>query len=176
MTRRTADSPNAVQSRNFALSVLLLAVTALATWLFILPAQAQNYPTRVIRMIVPYPAGGTSDLLARVLAQKMSDSMGQPIVIENIGGAAGTTGAAAVAKAEPDGYTLLFGYATQFTMAPALYRKLPYDPVTSFAPIGGVVRFHFLITAYSAMPFNTLSELVSYAKAKPGELNYASPG
>jgi tripartite-type tricarboxylate transporter receptor subunit TctC len=115
-------------------------------------------------------------LLARVIAQKMSDSMGQPIMIENIGGAAGTTGAAAVAKAEPDGYTLLFGYATQFTMAPALYRKLPYDPVASFAPIGGVVRFHFLITAYSEMPFNTLSELVSYAKSKPGELTYASPG
>jgi tripartite-type tricarboxylate transporter receptor subunit TctC len=106
----------------------------------------------------------------------MSESMGQPMVVENVGGAAGTTGAANVAKAEPDGYVLLFGYATQFSIAPALYRNLAYDPLISFKPIGGVVRFHFLMTAYSSMPFNTLRELVSYAKSKPGELNYASPG
>jgi tripartite-type tricarboxylate transporter receptor subunit TctC len=169
-------SPNMTQSAGSVLRLPILIATALSACFFALAVHAESYPTRAIRVIVPYPAGGTSDLLARVLAQKMSDSMGQPIVIENIGGAAGTTGAASAAKAEPDGYTLLFGYATQFTMAPALYRKLAYDPVTSFAPIGGVVRFHFLITAYSAMPFNTLSELVSYAKSKPGELTYASPG
>ncbi len=85
---------------------------------------AETYPSRFIRMVVPYPAGGTSDVLARVLAKKMGDSMGQQIVIENIGGAAGTIGAASVARAEPDGYTLIFGYATQFTIAPALYQSL----------------------------------------------------
>src|SRR5262245_60448181 len=82
------------------------------------PALGADYPTRVIRMVVPYPAGGTSDVLARVLAKKMGDSMGQNIIIENIGGAAGTIGATAVSRAAPDGYTLIFGYATQYTIAP----------------------------------------------------------
>jgi tripartite-type tricarboxylate transporter receptor subunit TctC len=138
--------------------------------------QAADYPSRAIRMIVPYPAGGTSDVLARVLAKKMGDSMGQSIVIENIGGAAGTIGATAVSRATPDGYTLIFGYATQFTIAPALYQNLNYDPIKSFSPIGSVVRFHFLMTAYSAVPVKTLPELVAHAKANPGKLTYASPG
>jgi tripartite-type tricarboxylate transporter receptor subunit TctC len=140
------------------------------------PAQAADYPSRVIRMIVPYPAGGTSDVLARVLAKKMGDSMGQTIVVENIGGAAGTIGATTVARAAPDGYTLIFGYATQFTIAPALYQNLSYDPIKSFIPIGSVVRFHFVMTAHSALPVNSLPELVAYAKTKPGKITYASPG
>ena len=127
-------------------------------------------------MIVPYPAGGTSDVLARVLAKKMGDSMGQQIVIENIGGAAGTIGAGSVARAEPDGYTLIFGYATQFTIAPVLYQNLTYDPLRSFVPIGSVVRFHFLMTAYSGLPVNSLADVVAYAKANPGKLTFASPG
>ena len=127
-------------------------------------------------MVVPYPAGGTSDVLARVLAKKMGDSMGQQIVIENIGGAAGTIGAGSVARAEPDGYTLIFGYATQFTIAPVLYQNLTYDPLRSFVPIGSAVRFHFLMTAYSGLPVNSLADVVSYAKANPGKLTFASPG
>jgi tripartite-type tricarboxylate transporter receptor subunit TctC len=154
------------------LPLVLCALGALLS----LPAQAADYPNRVIRMIVPYPAGGTSDVLARVLAKKMGDSMGQSIVIENIGGAAGTIGATAVARAAPDGYTLIFGYATQFTIAPVLYQNLNYDPIKSFAPIGSVVRFHFLMTAYSALPVKTLPDLVAHAKANPGKLSYASPG
>jgi tripartite-type tricarboxylate transporter receptor subunit TctC len=140
------------------------------------PALATDYPTRVIRMIVPYPAGGTSDVLARVLAKKMGDNMGQNIIIENIGGAGGTIGAITVSRAPPDGYTLIFGYATQFTIAPALYQNLSYDPIKSFTPIGTVVRFHFLMTAYSALPANSLPELVAHAKANPGKVTYASPG
>jgi tripartite-type tricarboxylate transporter receptor subunit TctC len=154
----------------FAL-VALCGAVALAP-----PARADSYPTRAIRMIVPYPAGGTSDVLGRVLAKRMGDSMGQTIVIENVGGAAGTIGAGNVARAAPDGYTLLFGYATQFTIAPAIYPSLPYDPIKSFTPIGSVVRFHFLMTAFSALPVATLPELVAYAKAHPGKLTYASPG
>ena len=154
------------------LPLVLCALGALLS----VPAQAADYPNRVIRMIVPYPAGGTSDVLARVLAKKMGDSMGQSIVIENIGGAAGTIGATAVARAAPDGYTLIFGYATQFTIAPVLYQNLNYDPIKSFAPIGSVVRFHFLMTAYSALPVKTLPNLVAHAKANPGKLTYASPG
>jgi tripartite-type tricarboxylate transporter receptor subunit TctC len=128
-----------------------LLVLILSTLLSNLPARADTYPSRFIRMVVPYPAGGTSDVLARVLAKKMGDSMGQQIVIENIGGAAGTIGAGSVARAEPDGYTLIFGYATQFTIAPVLYQNLTYDPLRSFVPIGSAVRFHFLMTAYSGL-------------------------
>jgi tripartite-type tricarboxylate transporter receptor subunit TctC len=155
--------------------VLLIAA---ALWALVLaPASyAQNYPSRFIRMIVPYPPGGTSDVLARVLAKKMGDRMGQHIAIENIGGAAGTIGAGNVARAEPDGYTLIFGYATQFTIAPVLYQNLTYDPLRSFTPIGSVVRFHFLMTAYSGLPVNSLADVVSYAKANPGKLTFASPG
>jgi tripartite-type tricarboxylate transporter receptor subunit TctC len=156
--------------------LLPLGLLALSVLLASAPAHAADYPDRAIRMIVPYPVGGTSDVLARVLAKKMGDSMGQTIVVENIGGAAGTIGAATVARATPDGYTLIFGYATQFTIAPALYHNLTYDPLKSFVPIGSVVRFHFLMTAYSALPVNTLSDLVAYAKARPGKLTYASPG
>jgi tripartite-type tricarboxylate transporter receptor subunit TctC len=152
---------------------ILLALGAL---LLAGPALAADYPTRVIRMVVPYPAGGTSDVLARVLAKKMGDNMGQTIIIENIGGAAGTIGASNVARAAPDGYTLIFGYATQFTIAPALYQNLTYDPIKSFTPIGSVVRFHFLMTAYSALPVTSLPALVEHAKKNPGKLTYASPG
>jgi tripartite-type tricarboxylate transporter receptor subunit TctC len=155
------------------LPLVLIALSALCPSV---SAHAADYPNRVIRMIVPYPAGGTSDVLARVLAKKMGDNMGQSLIIENIGGAAGTIGATAVARATPDGYTLIFGYATQFTIAPALYQNLSYDPIKSFVPIGSVVRFHFLMTAYSALPVNSLSELVAHAKTNPGKLTYASPG
>jgi tripartite-type tricarboxylate transporter receptor subunit TctC len=144
---------------------LTIALSALA---LTSPARSESYPTRTIRMIVPYPAGGTSDVLARVLAKKLGDSMGQTVVIENVGGAAGTIGAGNVARAPADGYTLL--------IAPAIYQNLTYDPIKSFSPIGSVVRFHFLMTAYSALPFDSLPELVTYAKANPGKLTYASPG
>jgi tripartite-type tricarboxylate transporter receptor subunit TctC len=156
----------------------VVSLIAAALWALVLaPASyAESYPSHFIRMIVPYPAGGTSDVLARVLAKKMGDSMGQQMVIENIGGAAGTIGAGNVARAEPDGYTLIFGYATQFTIAPVLYQNLTYDPLRSFVPIGGVVRFHFLMTAYSGLPVNSLADVVAYAKANPGKLTFASPG
>jgi tripartite-type tricarboxylate transporter receptor subunit TctC len=156
----------------------LASVTAavVAALLFVSPLHAASYPTRIIKLVVPYPAGGTSELIARVLAKKMGDNMGQTIVIENVGGASGAIGAERVANATPDGYTLLFGYATQFTIVPAINRSLPYDPLKSFKPVGAVARFYFLITANSRMPFKTLAEFVSYAKAHPGDLTFASPG
>src|SRR5215468_6767402 len=149
--------------------MLSLVLVALGALFPAVSVSAAEYPTRVIRMIVPYPAGGTSDVLARVLAKKMGDSMGQTIIIENIGGAAGTIGATTVSRAPPDGYTLIFGYATQFTIAPTIYQNLSYDPIMSFTPIGSVVRFHFLMTAYSALPVNSLPELVAHAKANAGK-------
>src|SRR5262245_26775907 len=156
--------------------IVSLVLAVLGGMLLATSSDAQTYPNRFIRMVVPYPAGGTSDVLARVLAKKMGDSMGQQIVIENIGGAAGTIGAGSVARAEPDGYTLIFGYATQFTIAPALYQNLTYNPIRSFTPIGSVVRFHFLMSAYASLPVNSLADVVAYAKANPGKLTYASPG
>ncbi len=149
----------------------LMAITALMS-----PAGAQTYPTRVIKIVVPYPAGGTSELLGRALAKKISEDFGEPVSIDNVAGAAGAIGAARVASAPADGYTLLFGYATQFTISPAIRSTLPYDPVKSFIPIGGVARFSFLITANARTPIKTLKDLVDDAKQQPGKLTYASPG
>jgi tripartite-type tricarboxylate transporter receptor subunit TctC len=155
---------------------LFLSSLVLGTLLGASHAVAQSYPSRHIKLVVPFPPGGTSEVLARVLAKKMGDSMGQSIVIENIAGATGAVGGAAVARAVPDGHTLLFGYSPQFTTAPVLSSSLNYDPVKSFQPIGTVAQFYLLFTAYSKMPFNTMRELSSYAKAHPGKLSYGSPG
>jgi tripartite-type tricarboxylate transporter receptor subunit TctC len=164
--------PNIASTIRGLASVLTISVAV--NWCA--PVQAEDYPTRVIRIVVPYPAGGTSEVLARLMAKKMGEDFGQPVVIDNVGGASGTIGATRVANATADGYSLLFGYATQFTIAPAIQAGLSYDPVKSFIPLGGVARFPFLITAFSAMPFNTMSEFVAYAKKNPGKLTYASPG
>src|SRR5271168_3788596 len=141
-----------------------------------LPAAAQSFPTRPIEFVVPYPPGGTSEVIARVLAKKMGESMGTRIFIENDSGASGTIGAANVARATPDGYTLLFGYSPIFNAAPALMAKVPYDPIKSFEPIGSVAQFYLLTTAYHTVPFNTVPQLIAYARANPGKLNYGSPG
>jgi tripartite-type tricarboxylate transporter receptor subunit TctC len=140
------------------------------------PAAAQPFPARPIQLVVPYPPGGTSEVIARVLAKKMGENMGTSVIVENVGGASGTIGAATVARAAPDGYTLLFGYSPNFTATPLLMPRLSYDPITSFAPIGGIAQFYQVTTAYHTEPFNTVPELVAYAKANPGKLSYGSPG
>jgi tripartite-type tricarboxylate transporter receptor subunit TctC len=146
------------------------------------PAAAQpfpnhpTFPNHPIQFVVPYPPGGTSEVIARVLAKKMGESLGTSIIIENIGGASGTIGATNVARAAPDGHTLLFGYSPIFNSAPALMPKLAYDPIKSFEPIGTVAQFYQLMTAYHTEPFNTVPELVAYAKANPGKLAYGSTG
>lgn len=156
---------------------LLLACTTLAAGMFpALQGMAQTFPSKPVKIVVPYVPGGTSELLARMLAKKMSEGLGQPVLIENIGGAGGTLGTAAVARAAPDGYTLVFGYNSGLTIAPGLYPKLPYDPVASFTPIGTVARFYFIVTAHTSVPANTLPELIAYAKANPGKLTYGTAG
>lgn len=137
---------------------------------------AADYPVKPIRLIVPYAPGGTSEVLARSLAQKMNEGIKQPIHIENIGGAGSTIGIGAAARAAPDGYTLLFGYSSGLTMAPGFYSNLPYDPLRSFAPIGSVARFFMLMTAGAAVPANNLKELVALAKREPGKLTYGTAG
>lgn len=156
--------------------ILFLMTMILGTSIEMRAVHAESYPSRVIKIVVPYPAGGTSEVLARVLANKMSGDFGQSVIVENVAGASGLIGAERVANAAPDGYTLLFGYATQLTILPVIQDKLPYDPVKSFAPIGGVARFYFLMTANAKLPVKTLPDLVAYAKLHPAELTYASPG
>ena len=158
-------------------STLRLASALLASGLvFATGAAAQGFPSKALKIVVPFVPGGTSEFLARTLAKKLSDNLGQQVLIENIGGAGSTLGTAAVARAAPDGYTMVFGYNSGLTIAPGLYPKLPYDPLTSFTPIGTIARFYFVITAQSSLPANTLPELIAYAKANPGKLTYGTAG
>jgi tripartite-type tricarboxylate transporter receptor subunit TctC len=158
------------------MSLLALVVVATLATATTVPAAAADYPIKPIRLIVPYPPGGTSEVLARSLAQKMGERLKQPLYIENIGGAGSTLGSGVAAHAAPDGYTLLFGYSSGLTMAPGFFTNLPYDPLKSFTPIGSVARFFMVMTATNALPANNLKELIALAKREPGKLTYASAG
>ena len=149
----------------------LLALTAAFTGV----AQAQQYPNRPIRMFVGYPAGGGADALARLTATHLSEALGQQVVVDNRAGAGGTLAADAVAKAQPDGYTLLFG-ETGLLIAPAIYASLPFDPVKSFAAVGSVAVLPLVVVANPAVPAKNAAELVALLKANPGKYSYASPG
>jgi tripartite-type tricarboxylate transporter receptor subunit TctC len=150
------------------LAVMLLAVPP-AAW-------AQNFPSRVIRLIVPYPAGGPTDVVARIVANSLSEKLHQSVVVENRpGGAAGTVGAHAVVSAEPDGYTLLLSQVGSLTIAPSLY-KLDYDPLRDLAPIAIVAVTPEVLTVHPSVPAHSLAEFLAYAKANPGKLNFGSPG
>ena len=132
-----------------------------------------QYPTKPISIIVPFPAGTANDLVGRILAADMSASMGQPVVVQNRPGANSAIGAAAVAAAPPDGYTLLL--ATAGTVAlPAMVRSLPYDTQSDFTPISSVSRFVLFLYVNSELPIKTFPELLAYARANPGQLNYAT--
>jgi len=137
---------------------------------------AQTYPARPIRMVVPYPAGGTTDLLARGIAQKMGEALGQQVVVENRTGAGGNIGSDLVAKSKPDGYTLLMGTIASHAINPNLYRDLPYDAVKDFAPIALVATLPNLLVVNPTVPVKTVKELIALARARPGELAFASAG
>ena len=152
------------------LSSLLLVVAAAS-------ALAQgNYPDRPVRIIVPVPAGGPADALARIVGERLAQSLGKPFVIENKAGAGGNIGMEQGARAAPDGYTLTLAPVGNLTVAPALYAKLPYDPVKDFAPITVLAVVPNVLIVHPSVPAKTVAELVALAKAKPGSLNYASPG
>ena len=141
------------------------------------PALSQTaYPTRPITLVVPFPAGGALDIVARELAREMSPLLGQVIVVENRAGAAGTIGSAAVAKAVPDGYTLLFGSLATHALGPALYPKIQYDALKDFSPITQVTSAPLVFASSATLPVNSVSQLIALAKSKPGVLNYASTG
>jgi tripartite-type tricarboxylate transporter receptor subunit TctC len=137
---------------------------------------AQNYPARPVRLIVPYPPGGSVDFTAREIAQKLSEAWKMQIVIDNRGGAAATLGHDLGAKASPDGYTLLLGTSAGLVVGPALGTRPPYDSLKDFAPIGLSVYAPFALTLNAAVPANSTKEFIDLAKANPGKLNFASPG
>jgi tripartite-type tricarboxylate transporter receptor subunit TctC len=145
-------------------------------WLAAGPARGQAvYPSRTIKMIVPYPAGGTTDLLGRLFADQLKNGLGATVVVENKPGAGTTLGAELVAKSEPDGYTLLMATSTTLAINKTLYKKLPYDPAVDFAPVGLVAGVPFALIINPTIPAKTLAEFIAYAKSKPG-LAYASAG
>jgi tripartite-type tricarboxylate transporter receptor subunit TctC len=140
-----------------------------------LPASAQNYPAKPIRIVVPFVAGGAVDLLARIMGQKLSEALGQPVIVENRPGAGGNTAADLVAKSPPDGYTIL-QVTNGLAISPALYRKLPFDPVKDLTPVTQLVASQLLLVATPSLPAKTTRELIELAKAKPGTLNYGMTG
>lgn len=161
------------------LSVLLLAFH----WVASPPAAAQAparsdsaYPSRPIKLIVPYSPGGSTDLTARTVAQKLSESLGQPVVVENRPGANGNLGAEIVAKSAPDGYTLLLAERGAMTINPSLYRSLPFDSVRDFEYIGIATFSAYVLVIKPALPARTFAEFVQYARSKPGAIDYASQG
>jgi tripartite-type tricarboxylate transporter receptor subunit TctC len=137
-------------------------------------AAAQDYPTKPLRIIVGYTTGGGNDLIARLLAPKMSESLGQPVIIENRPGAQSIIAAELVAKAPPDGYTLLMGPTGPMAMNPATYSKLPYSPTRDFAPVSMIGQFPLFLCVSASLPVRSVKELVEYAKARPDNVNYAS--
>ena len=143
---------------------------------FAVGAFAQSYPNKPVRLIVTFAPGGGADFMGRLIGQKLSESFGQSVVIENRAGAGGSIGNEAVAKAAPDGYTLLLGAAGALVIAPWLYAKLPFDTVKDFAPISLLATVPFALTVHPSIPANTVPELIALARANPGKLNYGSSG
>jgi tripartite-type tricarboxylate transporter receptor subunit TctC len=150
---------------------VLIASTALSA-----DGLAQQYPAKPIRMVVAFAPGGGVDLIGRTIAQKLQEAWGQPVIVDNRPGAGGNVGTDVVAKAPPDGYTLLIGYVGNLSINPSLYRKLPYDSVKDFAPISLTATAPNLLVAHPAVTASTVRDLVALAKAKPGSLSYASAG
>jgi tripartite-type tricarboxylate transporter receptor subunit TctC len=154
---------------------LCVVFTIVVATLVALPAHAQNYPNRPVRIIVPFAAGGAVDTLARLVGAKLSEGLGQPVIIENRPGAGANLAHDAVAKAAPDGYTVLLT-TTGLAISPSLYKTLPYDVHKDFVPVTQLVASQLLFTATPKLPANSIAELIALAKAKPGGLNYGSTG
>ena len=153
-----------------------LAITLAFGALASAPALAQSFPSRPVNLVVPFPPGGGTDTGARILAEQLSKRWGQPVVVENKGGAAGQIGADSVAKAKPDGYTLLLGNIGTQAINPSLYAKLPYDADKAFVPVSLVAELPLAMMVNPALPAKTASEFIALAKSKPGQLSYSSSG
>ena len=152
-----------------------IAGAALAALVFAATAQPQDYPVKPIRVVVPFPPGGGTDLMARTVIQRLGETLGATVVIDNRGGAGGTIGTDVVAKSPPDGYTLLI-VSGAHAINPGLYRKLPYDSVRDFAPVTMLTSGPGLLVVHPSVPAKTVKEFIAFAKTRPGQLNYASAG
>jgi tripartite-type tricarboxylate transporter receptor subunit TctC len=148
--------------------VLLALIAAFAG------SAAAQYPSRPVRMVVPFPPGGAADLAARIVVQPLSQALGQPIVIDNKAGADGAIAGSEVQKAAPDGYTLLFGTNTGMCAAPAMRKTPPYDPIADFTPVAMVGKFGFFVFLHGSVPANSMDELIAYVRKNPGKLNYGT--
>src|SRR6188508_2254126 len=148
----------------------VIAAALLGVSLACAPASAQDYPTKPITLVVPFPAGGGNDALARLVAEKMSRALGQQVVVENRGGAGGTIATRAVAKTAPDGYTILLTYTGTLAINPSLYPNAGYDPRKDFAPIGLIGSLPSVLTVHPSLPIHSTAELVTYAKANPNRI------
>jgi tripartite-type tricarboxylate transporter receptor subunit TctC len=158
---------------------LLLTLPALLACLMASPPQAQtagDWPARSIRLVVPFGAGGPPDVLARIMAQPLSEGLGQSVIIDNRVGAGGTLGAELVARAPADGYTLLLGATSTMAIGPSVYRELRYDPVRDFEPVGLATTAPFLVAVHPSLPVRSLRELIELARARPGTINFGSSG
>jgi tripartite-type tricarboxylate transporter receptor subunit TctC len=150
--------------------LLVLSLPALAQ------APAESYPSRPIRLVVPYAPGGVSDITGRIVAQKMSELLGQSVVVENRAGAGGMVGTASVAKSAPDGYTIVLSSLSAYAIGPRMVKAPLYDPVRDFTPIGSVALSPTVLTINHELPFHTLQQLIAFAQANPGKLTYGSSG
>ncbi|RZA29237.1 MAG: tripartite tricarboxylate transporter substrate binding protein, partial [Proteobacteria bacterium] len=139
-------------------------------------SDAAGYPRKPIRLIVPFTVGGSTDILGRAIGQQLTQAWGQAVVVDNVPGAGGSIGADKVAKAPADGYTLLMGHIGSLAVTPSLYPRLPYDPVKAFAAVAWIARVPNVLVVHPSVPAKTVDELVAYAKANPGKLNYGSGG
>ena len=150
--------------------LLVLSLPALAQ------APAESYPSRPVRLVVPYAPGGVSDITGRIVAQKMSELLGQSVVVENRAGAGGMVGTASVAKSAPDGYTIVLSSLSAYAIGPRMVKAPLYDPVRDFTPIGSVALSPTVLTINHELPFHTLQQLIAFAQANPGKLTYGSSG
>lgn len=166
-----SDLPRRAAARRLTALGLAAVFAALA-----LPAAAQTWPAKPVRIVVPYPPGGSTDLLARVLAKKLAEGTGQSFVVDNRAGANGNLGAASVASAAPDGYTLLFTTTGPLVFNKFIYKSTPFDPAKDFTPIVKTAEIPLLVAVHPSVPVKSLAELVAYAKDNPGKLNYSTAG
>jgi tripartite-type tricarboxylate transporter receptor subunit TctC len=165
-----------MKRRSFIFNTSGYALTSFVAVGSVRPAMAQTYPTKPIRLIVPFPAGGATDMTARIVAEPLSRILGQTVVVDNKGGAGGSIGTAELAKATPDGYTLGLATVSTHGVNPAVYKKLSYDAANDFEAISELVKAPGVMVAHASVPANNLADLIKYLKANPGKLTYASAG
>jgi tripartite-type tricarboxylate transporter receptor subunit TctC len=167
-------APSQAKARRRAMALAFGAALIASLGLVAAPVLAQSYPAKPIRLIVPFPPGGTADFAARTIAQALAQGLGQPVVVENRGGADGAIAGQAVIGAPPDGYTLFFATTTAMNAAPALHKPPPYDPLTAFTPISRAGLFGFFIFTHESVPARNVAELLAYVRANPGKINYGT--